>query len=159
VLKERSPLAPNLKGLESSVWEPSCKEYGVSMAMSYQEGPDGHCQKPVTREAPGSPVARPAPKKFFSDGWPFLSSQEWWGHTRYGMCGSPTFFVARGNRAYSDGWEVTKDPWYPGYNTPTAAPEPSVERVAGVGHSMVGRTGSHMVPWVVPWDSVVRLWG
>jgi hypothetical protein len=34
----------------------------VSMAMSYQEGPDGHCQKPVTREAPGSQVARPAPK-------------------------------------------------------------------------------------------------
>jgi hypothetical protein len=29
VLKERSPLAPDLRGLESGVQEPSCKEYTV----------------------------------------------------------------------------------------------------------------------------------
>jgi hypothetical protein len=30
-------------------------------------------------------------------------------------------------------------------HTPTVAPEPSVERVAGAGHSMVGRIGTHML--------------
>jgi hypothetical protein len=33
----------------------------------------------------------------------------------------------------------------PGVMTLIVAPEPSVERVAGAGHSMVGRIGSHMV--------------
>jgi hypothetical protein len=54
VLKERIPLAPDLKGLESSVWERSCKEYAVSMDMSCRAGPNGQGQKPMTREAPRS---------------------------------------------------------------------------------------------------------
>jgi hypothetical protein len=61
VLKERSPLAPDLKGLESGVREPSCKEYAVSVDMSCWEGPDGQGHKPMTREAPGSRVTRSAP--------------------------------------------------------------------------------------------------
>jgi hypothetical protein len=40
--------------------------------------------------------------------------------------------------------------------TPIKAPEPSVERVAGVGQLTVGRTSSHMVLQAVPWDSVAR---
>jgi hypothetical protein len=43
--------------------------------------------------------------------------------------------------------------------TPTVAPEPSVERVAGASHSTVGRTGSHMVLWALPRGSTVRLRG
>jgi hypothetical protein len=39
------------------------------------------------------------------------------------------------------------------------APDPSVERVARVDHSMVGGTGSHMVLWAPPWDSTARLSG
>jgi hypothetical protein len=46
-----------------------------------------------------------------------------------------------------------------GYIAPTVAPEPSVERVAGAGHSTVGGTGAHMVLWALLWELVVRLWG
>jgi hypothetical protein len=46
VLKERSPLARNLKGLESSIWEPSCKEYAVSVDTSYRVGLGGQGQSP-----------------------------------------------------------------------------------------------------------------
>jgi hypothetical protein len=48
---------------------------------------------------------------------------------------------------------------YLGYITPTVAPEPSVERVAGAEHSMVGETGTHMVLWAILWDLAVRLRG
>jgi hypothetical protein len=51
------------------------------------------------------------------------------------------------------------DLWYPGYFTPTVAPEPSVEQVAGAGNSTVGRIGTHMLLWALSWDSAVRLWG
>jgi hypothetical protein len=54
-------------------------------------------------------------------------------------------FVAGGNRSYPKFWAVTGGPWYLGYITPTVAPEPFVERVAGAGHSTVGRIGTHMV--------------
>jgi hypothetical protein len=43
--------------------------------------------------------------------------------------------------------------------TPTVAPEPSIEWVAGASHSTVGRTGSHMVLWALPRGSTVRLRG
>jgi hypothetical protein len=56
-------------------------------------------------------------------------------------------------------WAVIGDPWYPGYKTPTVAPEPSVEWVAGAVHSMGGRIGTHMLQWVPPRDSVVRFHG
>jgi hypothetical protein len=49
-----------LKGLESDVWEPSCKEHAVSVDISGWAGPDGQGQKPVTQEAPGSQVKRSA---------------------------------------------------------------------------------------------------
>jgi hypothetical protein len=54
VLKERSPLALSLKGLESDVQEPSYKEYAMSVDMSYRAGLDAQGQKPVNREALGS---------------------------------------------------------------------------------------------------------
>jgi hypothetical protein len=44
-------LSPDLKGLESGVREPSYKEYMVSVDMSYQAGPNGQGQNPVTQEA------------------------------------------------------------------------------------------------------------
>jgi hypothetical protein len=47
----------------------------------------------------------------------------------------------------------------PGDISPTVAPEPSVEQVTRAGHSTVGGTGTHMVLWALPWDSVVGLWG
>jgi hypothetical protein len=59
-------------------------------------------------------------------------------------------FAARGNRLYLDIWVVTSGTGYLGYITPTVAPEPSVERVASVDHSMVGETGTHMVLWALP---------
>jgi tetrahydromethanopterin S-methyltransferase subunit D len=43
------------------------------------------------------------------------------------------------------------------YNTQTVAHEPSVEVVAGVGHSMVGGIGTHMVLWALLRDSAMRL--
>jgi hypothetical protein len=45
------------------------------------------------------------------------------------------------------------------YITPTVALEPSVEWVAGVGHSTVSETGTHMVLWALLQDSAMRLWG
>jgi hypothetical protein len=60
---------------------------------------------------------------------------------------------------YPEFWDIIDDPWYPGYQTLTVAPEPSVERVARAGHSTVGRIDSHMVPWALPWDSRARSWG
>jgi hypothetical protein len=55
-----------------------------------------------------------------------LFSLEWWG------C-----FLLRGV-------------WFPNHLPLTVAPEPSAEWVAGAGHSMVGRTGTHMVLWALP---------
>jgi hypothetical protein len=39
-------LALNLKGLESSIWEPSCKEYAVSVDTSCWVGLSGQGQSP-----------------------------------------------------------------------------------------------------------------
>jgi pimeloyl-ACP methyl ester carboxylesterase len=41
---------------------------------------------------------------------------------------------------------------------PDSSPEPSVERVAGVGHSMGGKIGTHMLLQVPPRASVMRPW-
>jgi hypothetical protein len=68
-------------------------------------------------------------------------------------------FIARGSRSYLECWAVTSGPLYPGYITLTVALNSSVERVAGAGHSMVGRTSTHVVLWPPPWDSVARLRG
>jgi hypothetical protein len=68
-------------------------------------------------------------------------------------------FAAGGNRSYLEFWVITGDPWYRGYWTPTVAPEPSIERVDEVGHSTVGRIGTHMLLCVPSRDSVVRLRG
>jgi hypothetical protein len=54
-------------------------------------------------------------------------------------------FAAGGNQSYPEFWVVTGTPRYPGYITLTVAPEPLIERVAGAGHSTVGKTGTHMV--------------
>jgi hypothetical protein len=61
----------------------------------------------------------------------------------------PQSFTAGGNRLYPEFYVITSDPWYPGYFTMTVAHEPSVERVVGAGHSMVGRIGSHMILWAL----------
>jgi hypothetical protein len=74
-------------------------------------------------------------------------------------CMVPQLFAARGNRSYLEFWAVTGSLRSPGYLAPTVAPEPSVELVAGAGHSMVGRIGTHMLLWVPTRDSLVRLWG
>jgi hypothetical protein len=62
VLKERSPLALDSEGLESGIWEPSCKEYAVSVDMSCCAGPNGQGQKPMSWEASGSWVTWPTPE-------------------------------------------------------------------------------------------------
>jgi hypothetical protein len=74
-------------------------------------------------------------------------------------CTVPQPFAAGGNRSYPKFWGITSGPWYSGYITPTVALEPSVERVAGAGHPMVGGTYTHMVLWALPLDSTERLWG
>jgi hypothetical protein len=44
-------------------------------------------------------------------------------------CIVPHSFAAGGKQSYPDFWAITGDPRYPGYQTPTVAPEPSVECV------------------------------
>jgi hypothetical protein len=68
-------------------------------------------------------------------------------------------FAAGGNRSCPEFWAVTGGLRYPRYITPLVAPEPSVERVAGAGHSMVGEIGTHMVLWALPRDSTTGLRG
>jgi hypothetical protein len=63
-------------------------------------------------------------------------------------CVVPQPFAAGGNRSYLDFSVVTGDRRYLGYKTPIVAPEPSVEQVAGAGHSMGGIIGTHMMLWV-----------
>jgi hypothetical protein len=55
----------------------------------------------------------------------------------------PSRFAARGNWPYPDYWVVIGDPWYLGYRTPTVAPEPFVEQVAGANCWTYGRIGTH----------------
>jgi hypothetical protein len=74
-------------------------------------------------------------------------------------CTIPLPFTAGENRLYLEFWVVTGGPRYPGYITPTVAHEPSIERMARAGDSTMGRTGTHMVLWALPQDSVVRLRG
>jgi hypothetical protein len=71
----------------------------------------------------------------------------------------PQPFAAGGNQSYLEFWAITGDLQYPGNLTPTLAPEPSIKWVAGAGHSMVGRIGTHMLPWALPRDSLARSWG
>jgi hypothetical protein len=54
-------------------------------------------------------------------------------------------FVDGGNQSYLEFWAITSDPWNPVYFAPTVASESSIEWVAGVGHSTVGRIGTHML--------------
>jgi hypothetical protein len=68
-------------------------------------------------------------------------------------------FAAVGNQPYPEFWAVTGDSWYLGYLTATLAPKPSVEWVAGANHSMVGRTGTHMLLRALQRDSATRSWG
>jgi hypothetical protein len=68
-------------------------------------------------------------------------------------------FAIGGNQSYPDFWPVTDDPWYPGYETLTVAPEHSVERVARAIQLIGDIIGTHMLLWVLPWDLVVRPWG
>jgi hypothetical protein len=49
------------------------------------------------------------------------------------------------NWSYQDFLVITSDLRYPGYKTPTVAPEPSIEWVARAVHSMGGRIGTHML--------------
>jgi hypothetical protein len=72
-------------------------------------------------------------------------------------CMVPQLFAAGANRSYLVFWAITGAPQYQGYITPIVDPKPSIEWVAGVGHSMVGATGTHMVLWPLPWDSAARL--
>jgi hypothetical protein len=65
-------------------------------------------------------------------------------------CMVPLSFATGGNRSYSEFGAVTGGPRYLGYITPTVAPEPYIERVAGVDHSTVGGMGTHMILWAVP---------
>jgi hypothetical protein len=51
-------------------------------------------------------------------------------------------FATSGNRPYLDYWVIV-------------APEPSIERVAVAGHLMRGRICTHMMLWVLLWDSEV----
>jgi hypothetical protein len=74
-------------------------------------------------------------------------------------CLIPQSFDTGGNWSYLEFWAITDGPWYPGYITPIVAPKPSIERVAGASHSMMGRTGTHMVLWALPRDSAARLRG
>jgi hypothetical protein len=67
-------------------------------------------------------------------------------------CMVPQPFATEGNQSYPEFWAVTSDPWNPGYFTLTVAPEASIERVAEVVHSAMGRTCSHMVLWELPRD-------
>jgi hypothetical protein len=68
----------------------------------------------------------------------------------------PQPFATGGKWSYLEFWVVTSDPRYPGYKTPTVAPEPSIERVAEAVCSTGGRIGTHMVLWVPSRDSVVK---
>jgi hypothetical protein len=67
-------------------------------------------------------------------------------------------FATGGNWSYLESWAITGDPRYLVYLTPTVAPVPSVERVAGASHSTVGKTGTHMLLWALPWDLAARWW-
>jgi hypothetical protein len=67
-------------------------------------------------------------------------------------------FATRGNQLYLEFWAVTGDLQYPGYKTPTIAPEPSVERVVENVLLPGGRIGTHMLLQALPRYWAVRLW-
>jgi hypothetical protein len=88
------------------------------------------------------------------------SSSAWSGGAVpwFGVDGSPVIFRWREPivfRVWGRNWR----PVVPGVYYPDSSPEPSVEQVVRAGHSTVGGTGTHMVLWVVQWDSEVRLQG
>jgi hypothetical protein len=62
----------------------------------------------------------------------------------------------RSPRARLSGARVCR---YPGYKSPTVAPEPFVEWVIGVVHSTGGIIGTHMLLRVPSRDSDSRPWG
>jgi hypothetical protein len=72
-------------------------------------------------------------------------------------CMVPQPFVNGGNQLHLEFWAVTGDLRYLGYFTLPVAPEPSIEWVARIGHSTVGRTCSCMVLWALSHDSMVKL--
>jgi hypothetical protein len=74
-------------------------------------------------------------------------------------CIVPQLFTIGENLSYQKFWAITGGPQYPGYLTLIVAPEPSVERVAGAGHSTVGRIGTHMLLRVPSGDLVATPWG
>jgi hypothetical protein len=57
----------------------------------------------------------------------------------------PQPFTTGGKQSYPKFWAVTDDLVYSGYQTMTVAHEPSIEWVAGAGHSTGGRMGTHML--------------
>jgi hypothetical protein len=65
----------------------------------------------------------------------------------------PQPLATGGNQPYLDLWVITGDPWYLRYKAPTVALEPSIKWVARAIHSMGGRIGTHMILWVLSWDS------
>jgi hypothetical protein len=71
----------------------------------------------------------------------------------------PEPFTTGGNPLYLEFCAVTGDSRYPRHFTPIVAPEPSVKWVARAGHSMVGRTGTHMVLQALMWDSCDEIEG
>jgi hypothetical protein len=91
--------------------------------------------------------------------WPLLFILEWWGYFPSMGCMVPQPFAARGNRSYPEFWVMIGELRYSGYFTTIVSHKPSVEWVARAGHLTEGRKGSHMVPWVLSQDSVVRLRG
>jgi hypothetical protein len=71
-------------------------------------------------------------------------SQEGWDYIWYGVCGSLVICRWRELGHIQICWVITGGTRYPGYMTPTIAPEPSVGRVAGAVHSTRGRSDTHM---------------
>jgi hypothetical protein len=60
-------------------------------------------------------------------------------------CIIPESFAAGENRSYPEFRVVTGGPRYPGYFTPTEAPEPSVEQAVKDVLSTGGRIGAYML--------------
>jgi hypothetical protein len=88
------------------------------------------------------------------------SSSDWSGGAIpwYEVYGSPAICQLR-ELIISRVLGVTGGPRYPRHITPTVALEPSVEWVAGAGHSTMGGTGTHMVLWALMRDLAAKLRG
>jgi hypothetical protein len=80
----------------------------------------------------------------FSGWWSLVFSQEWWDYTWYEVSDSLAICRSRESVCVQIFWVITSGLWYPGYRTPTVAPEPSIEWSARAVHWMGGRIGTHM---------------